>query len=59
MSRQELIEHYADQISRSRVIDNAVDALFTAINSEIKCLDVPQDLEGDLFDYINSTFNIS
>lgn len=59
MNRQELIQHYADQICRGSVIDNTVDALFTAINNEIRCLDVPQDLEEDLFDYINSTFHVS
>ena len=46
MSRQELIQHYADQICRGSVIDNTVDALFTAINNEIRCLRCSSGFRG-------------
>ena len=58
MSVEEQIEHYADQVCRGSIIDNAVDALFTGINNEIDALDVPSDIREELFDYINSTFTI-
>lgn len=59
MTKEEQIEHYAEQVCRGTIIDNTVDALFTAIGNEIESLDVPQDIQFELFDYLNSTFNVS
>ena len=59
MTKEEQIEHYAEQVCRGTIIDNTVDALFTAIGNEIESLDVPQDIQFELFDYLNSTFHVS
>lgn len=56
---QEQIQYYADQICRGSVIDNAVDALFEGIHTELRCAEVPEEIYEDVFDYVNGTFNIS
>lgn len=58
LTRHEQIVCYADQVCRGSIIDNTIDALFTAINNEIDALDVPSDMREELFDYINSTFSV-
>ena len=56
---QEQIEYYADQVCRGSIIDNAVDALFEGIHTELRCADVPEEIYQEVFDYVNGTFNIS
>jgi len=58
-SKEEQIEYYADQVCRSSVINNAVDALFEGIHTELRSADVPEEIYEDVFDYVNSTFCIS
>lgn len=59
MTKEEQIEHYADQACRGCIVDNAVDALFNAINIELDSMGVPDEIREDVFDYLNSTFHIS
>ena len=59
MTNEEQIEHYADQACRGSIVDNAVDALFNAINIELDSMDVPDDIREDVFNYLNSTFHVS
>lgn len=59
MNKEEQIEYYADQVCRGSVIDNAVDALFEGIHTELRSADVPEEIYEDVFDYVNSTFYIS
>ena len=56
---EEQIQYYADQVCRGSIIDNAVDALFEGIHTELRSADVPEEIYEDVFDYINSTFHIS
>jgi len=56
---QEQIEYYADQICRGSIIDNVVDALFESIHTELRYADVPEEIYQEVFDYVNSTFNVS
>lgn len=55
---QEQIEYYADQVCRGSIIDNAVDALFEGIHTELRCADVPEEIYQEVFDYVNSTFHV-
>ncbi len=56
---QEQIEYYADQVCRGSILDNTVDALYTAIHNELNYADVPEEIYREVFDYVNETFNIS
>lgn len=56
---QEQIEHYADQVCRGSIVDNTIDALFTAIDNELRNAEVPEEIYQDVFDYLNSTFHVS
>ena len=56
---QEQITYYADQICRGTVIDSAIDALFAAIKDEMRCIEVPEEIYSEVFDYINESFHIS
>jgi uncharacterized protein YuzB (UPF0349 family) len=56
---QEQIEHYADQVCRGSIVDNTVDALFAAIDNELRNAEVPEEIYQDVFDYLNSTFHVS
>ena len=59
MTKQERIEEYADHVCRNCIVDNTIDALFTAINIEMDCVGVPDEIREDVFNYLNSTFTIS
>lgn len=56
---QEQIEHYADQVCRGSIVDNTVDALFAAIDNELRNAEVPEEIYQDVFNYLNSTFHVS
>ena len=59
MSRQERIEEYAEHVCRNCIVDSTIDALFTAINIEMDSVGVPDEIRDEVFDYLNSTFNVS
>jgi len=59
MSKQERIEEYAEHVCRNCIVDSTIDALFTAINSEMDSVGVPDEIRDEVFDYLNSTFHVS
>jgi len=59
MSKQERIEEYAEHVCRKCIVDSTIDALFTAINSEMDWVGVPDEIRDEVFDYLNSTFHVS
>ena len=48
---QEQIEHYADQVCRGSIVDNTVDALFAAIDNELRNAEVPEEIYQDVLNY--------
>ena len=59
MTKQERIEEYAEHVCRNCIVDSTIDALFTAINIEMDSVGVPDEIRDEVFDYLNSTFNVS
>ena len=57
-TKEEQIDFYADQVCRGSIIDNAVNALFEGIHTELRSADVPEEIYQEVFDYVNSTFSI-
>ena len=59
LTQEEKAQEWYSQVSHRHILDNAVNALFEAIEDNMREAGVPEDVWDDVFDLMNDDFSVS